>query len=151
MAMIGENDYYNGAKERLKESGILLRQESFGGSIYLAGRAVEGMLRGLFWKNDPDYLTGRKKLETGHGLDKILGFVRNLGVMQERDDWMSTSVQMVGRLWWNNMRFLPTVSIKRHWFNIGEIKGKRTLKRAANDFYDACAAIIKRCEVIWQR
>jgi hypothetical protein len=150
MAKIGETDYRGGVQERLKESGILLERELFGGSIYLAGRAVEGMLRGLLWKHDSAYRTGQKSLETGHGLREILRLVRDLGVMRERDDEMSTNVQKVGRLWMNNIRFLPTTRISNYWFEMGEIGGKRTLKKAANDFYDDCMAIVKRCEVIWR-
>ncbi len=45
MAAIGATDYRNGAMERLEEAFILLRQERLGGCVYLAGRAVEGILR----------------------------------------------------------------------------------------------------------
>ena len=82
---IGEADYRNGAHERLEEAFALLRQQRFGGSIYLAGRAVEAMLRAVIWKNDPGYATGRKALETGHDLRDLLKLVRNLGVLRAHE------------------------------------------------------------------
>ncbi len=72
MVRIGEADYRAGARERLEEAYILLINEKFGGCVYLAGRAVEGILRGVIWKSDPDYATGRKSLETGHDLRELL-------------------------------------------------------------------------------
>jgi hypothetical protein len=49
MAAIGESEYRAGARERLEEAYILLRQERLSGSIYLAGRAVECILRAVIW------------------------------------------------------------------------------------------------------
>jgi len=67
----GEN-YRKGALERLDDAGRLLRQERLGDAIYLAGRAVEGMLRAVVWLNDSDVREGRKSLETGHQLPELL-------------------------------------------------------------------------------
>ena len=57
---IGESDYRRGAFQRLRESWLLLTQEYFAGSIYSAGRAVEGMLRAVIWKRDVEIRAGRK-------------------------------------------------------------------------------------------
>jgi hypothetical protein len=43
----GQKHYREGALERLDEASLLLRAQQFAGAIYLAGRAVEGMLRAL--------------------------------------------------------------------------------------------------------
>ncbi len=150
MAKLGASDYRIGARERLEEAYFLLRQERFGGSIYLAGRAVEGMLRAVIWKSDPEYVTGKKNLETGHGLRNLLDLVGEIGVLRNnplRDD-IGAHVQHVGPLWWNDMRFLPQNRIKTRWFQLNEIGGKRTFKLAANEYYDSCSAIVKRCEAI---
>jgi hypothetical protein len=112
-------------------------------------RAVE---RAVVWKSDPEYVTGKKSLETGHGLRNLLDLVGKTGALRDnplRDD-IGADVQHVGRLWWNDMRFLPQNRIKTRWYELTEIGGKRTLKLAANEFYDACWAIVKRCEAIWQ-
>jgi hypothetical protein len=78
------------------------------------------MLRALLWKFDPDYASGRKILEAGHDLRQMLKLVRNLGAFQAdaSHDAISTAVQKVGRLWWNNLRFLPTRKVRRIWYDL---------------------------------
>ena len=152
MATMGETDYRSGAKERLSEAFILLRQERFGGSVYLAGRAVEGMLRALIWSSDHEYVTGRKSLDTGHDLRDMLKLVRSLGAFGDPSfcESITADVQKVARLWSNNMRFWPERKIKNEWYNLAEIDGKRTMKQAAKDYYDACSVVVKRCEDLWR-
>jgi HEPN domain-containing protein len=152
MAAIGEHDYRTGAKERLEDAYVLLRQEHLGGSIYMAGRAVEGILRAVIWKGDTDYPAGRKSLETGHNLRDMWRLVRNLGVLRDHElrDSISLNVQLISRLWSNNMRFLPTTKMKKIWYDVHEIRGRRTMKQAANEYYDTCAAVVKQCEALWQ-
>lgn len=146
---IGEADYREGAKQRLLEAWVLLSDQQFAGSVYLAGRSVEGMLRALIWKADSSYATGKKKLETGHDLRELLGLVKNFGLLNKHPDHdIQANVQKIGRLWWNNMRFLPDRKLRAHWYNIGEVNNRRTLKLASTEFYNACSQIIKRCEVI---
>ena len=152
MAGIGESDYRAGARERLADAYLLLRQDRLGGSVYLAGRAVEGMLRAVIWKSDPDYATGRKTLDTGHTLRDVLRVIRNLGAFRDTGLWesLAADVQKVGRLWWNNTRFLATAKIQTAWYRLNEVGGRRTMKQAATEYYDACSAILKRCETLWQ-
>jgi HEPN domain-containing protein len=154
MAAIGGMDYRSGAQERLEEAYLLLRQERFGGSVYLAGRAVEGMLRAVIWGGDPEYAAGKKTLDTGHNLRELLKLVRNLGILRDHEtrDLIADDVQLIARLWWNNMRFLATTKVEAEWYNLGEIKrDNRTMKRASLDFYNACSRVIKRCEAIWHK
>ncbi|HET6249953.1 MAG TPA: hypothetical protein VFE47_19845 [Tepidisphaeraceae bacterium] len=151
MAKMGENDYRIGAKERMEEAYILLRQSRFGGAIYITGRATEGILRAVIWKSDPEYRTGRKSLETGHDLRRLLDVVGRLGIMAPNrlKDQIAGDVQHVARLWFNDMRFLPESRIRREWLALREISGKRPLKLATGEYYDACSAILKKCEVLW--
>lgn len=154
MAATGGDDYRRGAFDRLNEAFVLLGRERFGGSIYLAGRAVEGMLRAVIWVSDYEYAVGKKSLDTGHDMRHVLKLVRNLGVLRDHEvrDSMAANVQKIARLWWNNMRFLPGTKIEDIWYNLGEIdKGRRTMKLAARDFYNACSAVVKRCEAVWQQ
>ena len=39
-------------------------------------------------------------------------------------------------------------SWKMIWWQLGEVAGKRTLKKASFDYDDACSAVVKRCEVL---
>lgn len=151
MAM-GENDYRKGARDRIGEAYVLLRQEAFGGSTYLAGRGAEGALRAVLWKADLEIQQGRKSLDTGHDLRHLLTNVRNLGLLRTGgpDDPLIADVQHVARLWYNNMRFASARAIETRWYNLGEVSGHRTFKQASYDFYDSCSAVIKRCEALCQ-
>lgn len=152
MARMGEADYRAGARERLEEAYILLTKEHFGGCVYLAGRAVEGILRGVIWKSDPDYATGRKSLETGHDLRELLKAIGRLGTIRDQTlrEKLGSDIERIGRLWWNDMRFMSKNRIKTKWFELKEIGGNRTLKMAARDYYNACSSVFKRCEAMWQ-
>jgi HEPN domain-containing protein len=114
MSNIGDNDYRSGALDRLEDASHLLREERFAGSVYLAGRAVEGMLRAIIWRSDHEYATGKKSLETGHNLRDILKLTRRLGILQDEKihDEIANSIQTIARLWWNNMRFLSSRKIE---------------------------------------
>lgn len=84
MPQIGEQDYRDGAQERIVGAEKLLQGGQLAEAVYLSGRAVEGMFRALIWKSDPDYRSGRKSLETEHDLGKLLTMVGNLGLLAGR-------------------------------------------------------------------
>jgi hypothetical protein len=109
------------------------------------------MLRAVIWKSDPEYATGKKTLDVGHNLRDMLKLVRSLRVLRDGEmrDAIAGDVQKIARLWWNNMRFLSTMKIRTAWYELGEIGGKRTMKRAAEEYFDACSSVIKRCEALW--
>ncbi len=154
MAGIGGEDYRRGAYDRLNDALALLSQQRFGGAIYLAGRAVEGMLRAVIWHGDPEYKTGKKTLDTGHDLREMLQLVRDVRILRgsELREAIAGRVQIVARLWNNNMRFLSDSKIESIWYNLREIDGKRrTMKKAAADFCNASWTIVRRCEAIWQQ
>jgi hypothetical protein len=148
----GEAEYRQGAKERLLEALDLLREERFGGSIYLAGRGVEGMLRAVIWKSDAEVRQGRKSLESGHDLRQLLTLVRKLGLFRfgDRDQDFEQTVHRVARLWFNNMRFASSRFVENRWRAQAEVHKRRTFKQAALGFHEACLVIVKRCEALWQ-
>lgn len=82
----------------------------------------------------------------------MLTNVRNLGLLRAGgpDDPVIVSVQHAARLWYNNMRFASSRAIETRWHQLGEVSGRRTFKQATYDFYDACSAVVKRCEAICQ-
>jgi len=142
-------DYRAGALERLDDAGRLLRQQRFADAIYLAGRAVEGMLRAVVFLNDADVRAGRKSLETGHQLPELLQSVADLGLLRsdgDLDQALRDSVQAVGRRWFNNLRFAHTRFVHTIWWTQRIVSRNWTIKQAAQQFYDACGTIIKRCE-----
>lgn len=150
---MGEVDYRKGALDRIGDSYILLRGEAFGGSAYLAGRGAEGALRAVLWKADREIQQGKKSLDTGHDLRRLLTNVRNLGLLRAGgpDDPLIVAVQRVARLWYNNMRFASSRAVETKWHELGEVTGKRTIKQATSEFYDACSVVIKRCEALCQK
>lgn len=143
----GSDMYRAGAFERLEDSRILMEKERLAGSIYMAGRAVEGMLRGLIWLKT-------HQLETGHDLKKMAEMIGRLGLLQndKRDDDFVVSISSVAQLWHNNLRYAGEKQIWRFWLELNAVdrKGKRTLKRACRDFYENSAKSIERCDRLWQ-
>ena len=82
-------------------------------------------------------------------IQEALTLVRNLGLLRPGDRRLETDVQKVARLWFNNMRFTSSKFVERHWRRNGEVHRRRTMKRASIEFFDACSAIIKRCEALY--
>lgn len=150
---MGEADYRKGALDRIGEAYVLLRAEAYGGSAYLAGRGAEGAMRAVLWKADPQIQQGKKSLDTGDDLRRLLTNVRNLGLLRAggRDDPLVTAVQHVARLWYNSMRFASSRAVETRWYQLGEVAGTRTMKQATSEFCDACSVVIKRCEALCQK
>ena len=153
IATLGEAEYRRAGLERLVESRILTEKEFFAGGAYLAGRAVESMLRSLIWKFDSEVRSGKVSLATGHDLRDMLVAIENLGVLAdyERRDRFSFQIQSISRLWFNNMRFVPYVKLKALWWQYRVIGRRRTLKKAISDYYNVCADVVKMCEVLCQK
>jgi hypothetical protein len=146
----GEADYRKAGIERLTESLILYEGEKFAGCVYLGGRAVESMLRAVIWKHDSEIKSGKTALETGHDLRRLLTRVCALGVLKRPDhrEELATNIQRVARVWFNNMRFMPTSRMEKAWWKLGEVGKRRSLKYAVRNFYENCSVIVKRCETL---
>jgi HEPN domain-containing protein len=151
-ANLGEADYRQGAMERMEDARVLLERQALAGSVYLAGRAVEGILRAAIWRHDKEIRSGRKSLETGHDLRELLSLVRSLGVIHdfELNAELSATLQRIGRPWSNNMRFWPSAKLFRHWREIGEIGKRRSPKHAVKEYYQNCSGFIRRIESLCQ-
>ena len=118
----------------------------------MAGRAVEGMLRAVIWRREPEIRQGKKSLETGHNLRDLLAQVERLGLLTEgkTDDVFKDRVAHVSRLWFNNMRFVSNKFVESRWVGLKVVRKGKSFKQAANAYYDDCAEILKRCERLWQ-
>jgi HEPN domain-containing protein len=147
---LGENDYRLAGAERLAESRLLLERQMFAGAAYLAGRSVESLLRAVIWRFDAEIKGGRQSLDTGHDLRELLREIMDLGVLIDRAgrDELFDNVQYVARLWFNNMRFVPTKKLRESWWRRGELDRNRDLKLAMRDFLRACTAIVRQCEAL---
>src|SRR3954466_1571185 len=132
----GGADYRKGALERLRESQLLLSNEQFAGSIYLAGRGVEGMLRAVIWLSDVQIQQGKKALETGHDLRRLLTLIRETGLLgpEDRNDELGAALQKVARLWKNELRFSSGRFIETWWWSLAEVNKRRSFKQASREF-----------------
>jgi len=150
--VLGGADYRNGAAERLEDARVLLDEGRFAGGIYMAGRAVEAILRAVIWTRDPEIRQGRKSLETGHDLRDLLALVANLGLLTARrsDDEFKDRVARVSQRWFNNMRFASSRVVETRWVRLTIVRRGMTLKQAAEQYFDDCSEILKRCEKLWQ-
>jgi hypothetical protein len=148
----GATDYREAAIERLSESQTLLRTQHHAGSVYLAGRGVESMLRALVWKGDADIRLGKKSLETNHDLKKLLAMVANLGLLiaGQRDESFKDRINRVGLTWHNNLRFASEEYLASWWKKIGRITKQRSLKFVAERYFQDCSAIIARGQELCQ-
>jgi HEPN domain-containing protein len=153
IGQFGESDYRAGALERFAEAYVLLRAERFAGSAYLAGRSVEGMLRAVLWKNDPEIRQGKKPLAAGHDLRNLLALVRDLGLLANdaRDDEFQSEIERLGRLWFNNMRFASAKFVESKWRGLAVVGRRRTMKQVSEDFYLLTSVVMKRCEALCRR
>jgi HEPN domain-containing protein len=147
---LGEADYRRAGAERLAEALILYQREMFAGCVYLAGRAVESMLRAVIWKFDTQIRTGRKSLETGHDLRRLFTLVNNLGAMKPREDLIKLrdAVKRIERVWFNNMRFVSTERMGKVWWKRHEIGKRRSVKQAVLANYLLCVEVVNECEAL---
>ena len=142
-------DYRRGALERLDDARALGLANQWTGTIYLAGRAVEGMLRAIM------------RLKTSvndsrHDLRALLASVKKLGlIVDQADDRLYVSINQLAVIWQNDLRF---ASRERFMKFIKSAKLDRDLKRNVNaveywgkQILNLCDEIIKRGEIIWTR
>jgi hypothetical protein len=108
------------------------------------------MLRAVIWKGDVHIKAGRKSLETGHDLRDLLTEIANLGLLRrdDRDERFRVNVHRVARLWFNDMRFVPSRYVERRWRRIGAISGRGNFSQAAVEYHGWCLEVAKRCEAL---
>jgi HEPN domain len=96
---LGGEDYRETALSRLNEAELLYDQQQWVGCIYLAGRAVESVLRSMLWS--PQW-----QLDTGHDLPKTLDRIRGTGILRtEEQDRFTDWVNDLSVVWRNDLRF----------------------------------------------
>lgn len=144
----GTDTYRRGAQERLEDARVLLERRRFVCSIYVAGLAVEGMLRSLIWLKD-------RKFDERHSLRDIAIRVRDLGLLRsgERDEDFVAHIQGVARCWSNDLRYSNADKAADFLFASGAIgrNDAEQLSLLSKEHFLHCSNVIKRCEVIWTR
>lgn len=104
---LGAEDFREAAIVRLKEAQLLYENEQWIGSIYLAGRAVECILRSMLWKPDGP-------METGHDLPKTLDKIRESRLLNRSEiDGFDELVNEIAIVWRNDLRYTGSNRFKR--------------------------------------
>ena len=138
---LGTTDYYEGALCRLEDARRLEDQQRWVAAVYLAGRAVEAMLRSLLWVKD-------RQQEIGHDLRDLLKRSRSLGMLDREDEEFDDHLEDVARLWHNNLRYAGDGYFLRC---LKQIKMDRGLPRNADPVKVNAQKIIESCEIIISR
>lgn len=148
---LGSDDYREGALARLEDARRLRDQERWVGAIYMAGRAVETLLRSLLWLN-------RREQEVSHDLRRLLRRAQSLGLLGEDETRLRVHINEVAILWQNNLRFMGDNRFARVLKETRRDKrvGGRpvlgdALKANANYLLELCEEIVDRGEVVWKR
>jgi len=147
---LGTDDYHEGALIRLGDARRLSDQERWVGAIYLAGRAVECILRSLWWLK-----TGQPKI--GHDLRDLLRRARSLGMLGADDAKLHDYINEVAVVWYNNLRFVGDSRFLRDLKAVGrdkraggqKVKGD-ALKANARWMVGVCEAIVSRGDLVWK-
>ena len=96
---MGADDYREGALLRLADAQILYDAGQWVGCVYLAGRAVQCILRSLLWARS-------SQQHVGHSLPQMLDEVRRVGFLRERDfDGFDSKIDVIAVVWRNDLRF----------------------------------------------
>lgn len=150
VSQFGSEDYRLGALARWDDAQRLREKRRWVASIYLAGRAVECILRSVLWN------AGRTQ-EIGHDLKDLLKRARSAGSHPRqavlRDDPFQDAVNEVAIVWRNDLRFTGDERFRRLLASIGRSThiGKRRIqedpiKANAISILEACESIISRGE-----
>ncbi len=151
----GTDDYREGALLRMADAQSLREREAWVGAIYLAGRAVESILRGLLW------CQGREQ-EIGHDLRDLLKRVRSLPMLIHRDrtelDRLEDAILDLATIWRNDLRYTGPRRFERmlkqsgRYWKIGDkpVRGEPD-KANALSALEACEEIVSVGEPLCKR
>ena len=144
----GSQTYRRGAESRIEGARILLDNQDYGGSIYLAGLSVECMLRSLIWLRD-------KTFDKRHDLRKLSVRVGDLGLLQkaDRDHGFVSDVQAIARIWFNNLRFADDAQVQNWLREIRVLRNNRqgAFSTVAKEHFNRCHRFVKRSNLVWEK
>ena len=148
---LGSDDYREGALARLEDARRLKDKERWVAAIYLAGRAVEAILRSLLWLRS-------KEQGVGHDLRDCLKRARSLGLLRKDETQLQDHINDVAVIWHNNLRFVGSNRLLRDLRATGRDKriGSRrvkgdALKANAGHMIEICESIVARGDQVWTR
>jgi len=148
---LGPQDYREGAKARLEDARALYDKKQWVGSVYVAGRAAQAMLRSLLARGG--------NMEVGHDLRHHVKRVRSLGMLQrDGDEQIEDAVNELVVIWRNDLRFSGERRFRQLLMQVGRHKrigsrrvGGDAAKANARSLMNAAEAVVSRGERIWKR
>jgi hypothetical protein len=128
-------DYYRAAQERMTQASLLRREEHFALAMFVAGAAVECMLR-AYHPTDADFDEKHDIVQVFKGCD----FERLGNAARKR---LRGPVQTVHLLWQNRFRFFCEDRLRAHMKALGQHqrcvhRGADFLKVRCQELEDAC-------------
>ncbi len=144
----GAFTYRAGALERLEDARRLKDGDRLALSMYVAGLAVEGMLRALHWLRSREF-------DERHDLRRIAVRIESLGLLRRggRDADFVSKVEGVSRRWSNALRFADYAQLERFLWSVSELRRRDQgeVRRVCGEHFDQCSEIVRRCEVLLAR
>jgi len=139
----GTETYRAGALERLDDARLLLERGRFTASVYMAGLAVEGMLRSLIWLRSREF-------DERHYLKSMAIRISELGLLRShsRDSDFVSKVNAVTGRWSNDLRFADEDQFLRNT-KLGQSRGQ--IRKACTEQFESCSEIVDRCEILLKR
>lgn len=142
-------DYLEGALLRREEAWALYERNQWVGAIYIAGRAVECLLRCMITMRNVE-------LEVGHDLRKQFAHVRHVFQVAESESLaLEKSVNELSIVWRNDLRYSGSTRMMRLLRDARRTRRIGTmrvvgdpLKANAKNVLESCEGIISRGEPI---
>lgn len=154
-----DEEYFRASLERMRQARTVVRDaSSYALAMYLAGLAVESMLRAFRWAEDTSF-EGRHDLMELLKASRLLTtndeYMRGRGLsdlaIQESGVALRAKMNEIIGLWHNNLRFCSEQSLLAHLKRIGKAKGSKgdPLKKNAVDLTNAAQTVIDRGVELW--
>jgi hypothetical protein len=144
---VHSRDYFEASRERMNQAGQLYRSQQYSIAMYLAGVAVECMLRAFHFD---------REFNDRHNIELMFGACDSEKLGAAAKVKMRGPIQTVHLLWQNRYRFFSESRLRAHIQAIGQDKrgvfqGADFLKVRCRDLHDASNAIITVGVERWQQ
>ena len=153
------DQYYEVSLQRMRQAKKVYHEgDSYALAMYLAGLAVESMLRAFRWIKDPSF-EGRHDLSDLLKASKLFeidsDYMRLKGAKEEAIQRSRRNIRIamndIVLLWQNNLRFASESTLKAHLIKLRKVQGIKgdPLKKNALDLIEAAQTVVDRGNMRW--
>ncbi len=153
------DQYYEVSLQRMRQAKKVYHEgDSYALAMYLAGLAVESMLRAFRWIKDPSF-EGRHDLSDLLKASKLFeidsDYMRLKGAKEEAIQRSRRNIRIamndIVLLWQNNLRFASESTLKAHLIKLRKVQGIKgdPLKKNALDLIEAAQTVVDRGVMLW--